>query len=65
MEQNENVYSMFTRFMDMVNTLGALGKTFPNSEKVKKIIRSFPKEWRPKRTTIEEDKNLNTLPLDI
>ncbi|KAH9705479.1 hypothetical protein KPL70_011888 [Citrus sinensis] len=64
MEQNENVYSMYTRFTDIVNTLGALGKTFLNSEKVNKIIRSLPKEWRPKKTTIEEAKDLNTLPLD-
>ncbi|KAH9671809.1 hypothetical protein KPL70_017497 [Citrus sinensis] len=64
MEQNENVYSMYTRFTDIVNTLGALGKTFSNSEKVKKIIRSLPKEWRPKRTAIEEAKDLNTLLLD-
>ncbi|KAH9648550.1 Integrase catalytic domain-containing protein [Citrus sinensis] len=64
MEQNENVYSMYTRFTDIVNTLGALGKTFSNSEKVKKIIRSLPKEWRPKRTAIKEAKDLNILPLD-
>ncbi|KAH9697094.1 hypothetical protein KPL71_023469 [Citrus sinensis] len=64
MEQNENVYSMYTRFTDIVNTLGALGKTFSNSEKVKKIIRSLPKEWRPKKTGIEEAKDLNSLPLD-
>ena len=64
MEQNESVYSMYTRFTDIVNTLGALGKTFSNSEKVKKIIRSLPKEWRPKRTAIEEAKDLNILPID-
>ncbi|KAH9671200.1 hypothetical protein KPL70_017266 [Citrus sinensis] len=64
MEQNENVYSMYTRFTDIVNTLGALGKTFSNSEKVKKIIRSLPKEWRQKRTAIEEAKDLNILPID-
>ncbi|KAH9716801.1 hypothetical protein KPL71_021583 [Citrus sinensis] len=64
MEQNESVYSMYTRFTDIVNILGALGKIFSNSEKVKKIIRSLPKEWRPKRTAIEEAKDLNTLPLD-
>ena len=64
MEQNESVYSMYTQFTDIVNTLGALGKTFSNSEKVKKIIRSLPKEWRPKRTAIEEAKNLNTLLID-
>ena len=55
---------MYTKFTDIVNTLGALGKTFSNSEKVKKIIRSLPKELRPKRTAIEKAKNLNTLPLD-
>ena len=55
---------MYTRFTDIINTLGALGKTFSNSEKVKKIIRSLPKEWRPKRTAIKETKDLNTLPLD-
>ncbi|KAH9658615.1 DUF4219 domain-containing protein [Citrus sinensis] len=64
MEQNESVYSMYTRFTDIVNTLGALGKTFSNSEKVKKIIRSLPKEWRQKRTAIEEAKDLNILPID-
>ena len=50
--------------MDIVNTLGALGKTFSNSEKVKKIIRSLPKEWRQKRTAIEEAKDLNILHMD-
>ncbi|KAH9762390.1 hypothetical protein KPL70_000794 [Citrus sinensis] len=64
MEQNENVYSMYTRFTDIVNTLGALGKTFSNSEKVKKIIRSLPKEWRQKKTAIKEAKDLNVLPID-
>ncbi|KAH9697592.1 hypothetical protein KPL71_023665 [Citrus sinensis] len=64
MEQNENVYSMYTRFTNIVNTLGALGKTFSNSEKVKKIIRSLPKEWRQKMTAIEEAKDLNVLPID-
>ncbi|KAH9792213.1 hypothetical protein KPL71_004031 [Citrus sinensis] len=64
MEQNESVYSIYTRFTDIVNTLGALGKTFSNNEKVKKIIRSLPKECRPKRTAIEEAKDLNILPID-
>ena len=41
-----------------------MGKTFSNSETIKKIIRSLHKEWRPKRTALEEAKNLNTLPLD-
>ena len=62
MKQNESVYSMYPRFTDIVNTLG---KTFSNSKKVKKIIRSLLKEWRPKKTAIEEAKDLNILPLVI
>ena len=64
MKQNKSVYSVYTRFMHIVNTLGALRKTFSNSEKFKKIIRSLPKEWRLKRTAIEEAKDLNILPID-
>ncbi|KAH9677495.1 hypothetical protein KPL71_025392 [Citrus sinensis] len=64
MEQNKNVYSMYTRFTDIVNTLGAIRKIFSNSKKVKKIIRSLPKEWRQKRTAIDETKDLNVLPID-
>ncbi|KAH9698517.1 hypothetical protein KPL71_024037 [Citrus sinensis] len=61
---NQVKESKISRFMDIVNTLGALGKTFSNSEKVKKIIRSLPKKWRPKRTAIEEAKYLNILHID-
>lgn len=55
---------MYTRFTDIVNTFGVLGKTFSNNGKVKKIIRSLPKVWRPKRTDIKEIKDLNTLSID-
>ena len=64
MESYESVHDMYKRFTDIVNSLKALGKTFTNCEKVKKIIRSLPKEWRPKGMAIEEAKNLNTLSLD-
>lgn len=64
MEQDESVHSMNTRFTNIVNTLRALGKTFSNNEKVKKIIRSLPKEWRPKRIALEEANDLNTLSVD-
>ncbi|KAH9782875.1 hypothetical protein KPL71_009102 [Citrus sinensis] len=64
MESYECVHDMYTRFTDIVNSLEALRKIFSNCEKVKKIIRSLRKEWRPKRTAIEEAKNLNALSLD-
>ena len=55
---------MYIRFTDIVNTLEALGKTFSSSEKIKKIIRSLPIKWRPKRTAIKEAKDLNNLSID-
>ncbi|KAH9704636.1 hypothetical protein KPL70_011547 [Citrus sinensis] len=61
---NQVKESKISRFTDIMNTLGAVEKTFSNSEKVKKIIRSLPKEWRPKRNAIEEAKDLNVLPID-
>ncbi|KAH9780463.1 hypothetical protein KPL71_008084 [Citrus sinensis] len=35
-----------------------------NQVKESKISRSLPKEWRPKKTAIEEAKDLNILPID-
>lgn len=64
MEQNESVYSMYIIFTDIVNTLRALEKTFSNSEKIKKIIRSLLKERRLKRIFIEEAKDLNALTIN-
>ena len=55
---------MYTRFTDIVNTFKALGKIISNNEKVKKIIRSLPTKWRPKRAAIEEAKDLNFLSID-
>ena len=54
MEQNESVNPIYTRFTNIINTLEALRKAFSNSEKVKKISRSLPKEQRPKKIPIEE-----------
>lgn len=64
MEQNESVYSMYIIFTNIVNTLRALEKTFSNSEKIKKIIRSLLKERRLKRIFIEEAKDLNALTIN-
>ena len=38
MEQNESVYFMYTRFTGIVNTLGALGKTFRIARKLRKLF---------------------------
>ena len=52
MNDNESIVEMFTKFTDIVNELQALGKTYKEFEKVKKILRSLSKKWEAKVTTI-------------
>ncbi|GAV65394.1 UBN2 domain-containing protein, partial [Cephalotus follicularis] len=60
MHDNEDIKTMFTRFTNITNALQALDKVYTNSEMVRKILRI----WMPKVTTIEDAKDLNTLPLE-
>ena len=64
MKPIESITNMFTRFTNIVNCLKSLDKDFTNSELIKKILRSLPKNWESKVTTIQEAKDLNKLPLD-
>ena len=41
MEKDESFSQMFTRFTTIINSIGALGKIFPNGELVSKILRSL------------------------
>ena len=63
-EQNETITSIFTCFTDIINCLKSLGRTYTNSDIVKKILRSLPRTWEAKVTTIQEAKDLNTLSLE-
>ena len=42
MKENETIVEMITRFTNIVNGLEALGKTYKESKKVMKILRSLP-----------------------
>ncbi|GAV72230.1 DUF4219 domain-containing protein/UBN2 domain-containing protein [Cephalotus follicularis] len=64
MNENEDIKSMFSTFINIINALQALDKTYSNSEMVRKILRCLPKSWMLKVTAIEEAKNLNILPLE-
>ncbi|CAL9086983.1 unnamed protein product [Musa textilis] len=59
MTPSETIDDMCTRFTDVVNGLKSLGKYFSNFELTNKILRSLPKRWDPKITTIHETKDLN------
>ena len=56
MNSDESISSMFTRFTEIVNSLKSLGKTYTNSELIRKILRCLPKGWEAKVTAIIEAK---------
>ena len=64
MKENETIVEMITRFINIVNGLKALGKTYKESEKVMKILRSLPSKWYTKVTVIQEAKDLTKLPME-
>ena len=55
---------MFNHFNDILNGPKALGKTYSNSELVRKILRALLKSWASKKDAILEAKDLNNLPLE-
>ena len=50
--------------MLIVNELKAFGNTYTEVKTVMKILRSLPKKWETKVTTIQEAKDLTKLPLE-
>ena len=64
MKPSETIVDMYTRFMDIVNGLKSLGKSFSDFELVNKVLRSLSKTWDSKVTAIQESKNLNQFPLE-
>jgi len=55
---------MYSRFQTLVSGLQILKKSYVASDHVSKILRSLLARWRPKVTTIEEAKDLNTLSVE-
>ncbi|GKV30656.1 hypothetical protein SLEP1_g39445 [Rubroshorea leprosula] len=64
MKPEESIQDMYTRLNDIVTNLKALGKVYPLQEVVRKVLKSLPKNWEAKKTTIEESKDLNMLKLE-
>ncbi|GAV60223.1 zf-CCHC domain-containing protein/UBN2 domain-containing protein, partial [Cephalotus follicularis] len=48
MHDNESISDMFTLFTTIINSLKNHGKSYPNQELVRKILRCLPKSWTPK-----------------
>jgi len=61
MKDDESIEEMYSRFQTLVSGLQLLKKSYVASDHVSKMLRSLPGRWRPKVTSIEEAKDLNTM----
>nr|KYP35598.1 hypothetical protein KK1_043361 [Cajanus cajan] len=64
MEESESIQTMFGRFQTIVNELSFLGRTYDNFDHIDKLLRSLPRKWRPRVTTLRASKNLEKLYLE-
>ena len=63
MEEDESFDEFYTKLKDIVNSAFNLGETIPESKIVRKVLRSLPKRFHAKITTIEELKDIDKIPL--
>ncbi|XP_058004001.1 uncharacterized protein LOC131180666 [Hevea brasiliensis] len=64
MKSDETISQMYDRFVQIIEDIKSLRKTFTNEELVKKILRSLPKEWLPKVISLKDSKDLSKVQLD-
>jgi len=64
MKDDESIEAMYSRFQTLVSGLHILKKSYVASDHVSKILRNLSARWRPKVTSIEEAKDLNTLSVE-
>ncbi|GJV03973.1 hypothetical protein Tco_1337542 [Tanacetum coccineum] len=62
--EEESIDNAFVKFKTIITSLKALDECFSSKNCVRKFLRALHPKWRAKVTTIEESKNLTTLPLD-
>ncbi|GJT55266.1 hypothetical protein Tco_0990320 [Tanacetum coccineum] len=62
--KEESIDNAFAKFNTIITSLKALDEGFSSKNCVRKFLRALHPKWRAKVTTIEESKNLTTLPLD-
>ena len=63
MEEDESFDEFYAKLKDIVNSAFNLGETIPKSKIVRKVLRSLPKRFHAKITTIEESKDIGKIPL--
>ncbi|XP_050383487.1 uncharacterized protein LOC126800215 [Argentina anserina] len=65
MRDDETIDDFYSRFTDLSSLCESLGRPLQESDIVRKILRSLPKSYRMKKTTIQEQYNLNEYSVDL
>ena len=63
MEEDESFDEFYAKLKDIVNLAFNLGETISEPKVVRKVLRSLPKRFHAKITTIEESKDIDSIPL--
>jgi hypothetical protein len=64
MLEDETFGELYTRINDLRNLMVSLGKMVSDVQLIRKILRSLPKRFRIKVTTIEESKDLESMKIE-
>lgn len=64
MHEHETKSEIHERFMKIINSLISFGKTYNEKEMCLKVLRTLPRSWMSKVTSIQEAKDMSTLLLD-
>ena len=63
MEEDKAFDEFYAKLKDIVNSAFNLGDHIPEPKIVRKVLRSLPERFHAKITTIEESKDIDTIPL--
>ena len=63
MEEDESFDEFYAKLKDIINSAFNLGETIPEPKVVRKVFRSLPERFHVKITTIEESKDIDSIPL--
>ncbi|XP_045821909.1 uncharacterized protein LOC123914780 [Trifolium pratense] len=64
MSNSETIDQMYGRFTVIINELNSLGKKYTTHERIRKLLRCLPEEWRHIVTAITVAKDLKTMDLE-
>ena len=64
MKDEENISEYFERIDNLVNTIKGFGVELPDDELVEKVLRTLPKAYNPKVSSLEDRENLEELTME-